>query len=64
MQNLKLNTEKIKAELSRLGKNRTWLAKQMKLTPAMVTYLFNRKPITFADRLARIFDLDPKDLLQ
>ena len=63
MRELKLNTKKIKDEMDRRGKNHNWLATQMKTTPAMVTYLFKHKPITFASRLAKIFDLDPKDLL-
>jgi len=64
MEKLQLNTDKVMAELNRLGKNKKWLAGRMKATPAMVTYLFKYKPITFADRLARILQMDARDLIK
>lgn len=64
MRKLELNTQKIKAEMDRLGVKRGWLADQLGMTPAMTNYIFNKKPITFADRLAKIFKLDPKDLIK
>lgn len=63
MNKLQLNTVKIKKEMDRLDVNNTWLADKMQATPAMVTYLFKYRPITFADRLAEIFDIDAKDLI-
>jgi hypothetical protein len=64
MKKLELNTDKIKSEMARLGVKKNWLAKKLKNTPAMVTYIFKYKPITFADRLAEIFNFDPKDLIK
>jgi len=64
MKKLELNTDKIKIEMKRLGVKNVWLAKKMDATPAMVTYIFKRKPITFASRLAEIFNLDAKDLIK
>jgi len=64
MRKLVLNTAKIQNELDRLGKNKTWLAKKMGNTSAMVTYAFKYKPISFAVKFGRIFDLDPKDLIK
>jgi hypothetical protein len=61
---LELNTDKIKSEMARLGVKKNWLAKKLENTPAMVTYIFKYKPITFADRLAEIFNFDPKDLIK
>jgi len=63
MQKLQLNTEKITAELRRIGKNKAWLARQMNTTPAMATYVFREKPITFADKIAAILNIDSKDLI-
>jgi len=64
MKKLELNTDKIKAEMARLGVKKNWLAKKMKNTPAMVTYLFKHRPISFASRMAVIFNLDAKDLIK
>lgn len=64
MRKLQLNTDKIQNELDRLGKNRAWLAKQMNNTQAMVNYLFEKKPLSLAVKLADIFGLEPKDLVK
>jgi len=64
MRKLVLNTEKIQSELDRLGKGKKWLANKMGNTQAMVTYVFKKKPISFAVKFGKIFDLDPKDLIK
>ena len=64
MKTLELNTDKIKSEMDRLGVRKGWLAKKLKMTPAMTNYIFNKKPVGFAVRLADIFQLDPKDLIK
>lgn len=61
---MKLNTDKIINELKRLGKNRSWLAKQMRVYPSMISYIFDKKPITQAEKIAKILDIDPKDLIK
>jgi len=61
---VQLNTDKIKSEMDRMGVKKLWLAAKLKNTPAMVTYIFKHKPITFANKLARILNLDPKDLIR
>jgi len=60
---LKLNTDKLKKEMKRLKVNRTWLAKQLKVSPGMITYVFDNKPFSYAVKLAPIFDMEPKDLI-
>jgi len=64
MGKLQLNTDKIKMEMERLGMKKINLARKLGLTPAMVTYIFRSKPITFADRLSKIFGFDAKDLIK
>jgi hypothetical protein len=64
MDKLQLNTDKIQKELDRIGKNRAWLATQMGNTQAMVNYLFDKKPLSLAPKLARIFNMDAKDLIK
>lgn len=61
---MKLNTKKIENELKRIGKNKIWLAEQMKVYPSMITYIFHNKPITQAERIAKVLNLDPKDLIR
>ena len=64
MKTLELNTDKIKAEMDRLGVRKGWLAKKLKMTPAMTNYIFNKKPVSYAVRLGKIFGIDAKDLIK
>jgi len=64
MNELQLNTKKIKNELKRIGKNKRWLAEQIGVSKPMVSYIFKNKPISFAVKIAEIFDIDPKDLIR
>ena len=61
---MELNTNKIMKELERLGKNRSWLADQMGVYPSMITYIFKEKPITQAEKIGKILDIEPKDLIR
>lgn len=60
---MQLNTHKIINELKRLGKNRTWLANQLNTTRQNVSYILKSKKITHAEKIARVLDFDPKDLI-
>lgn len=60
---MQLNTKKILAELKRIDKNKDWLAKQLKKSNATVSYIFKSKKITHAERIGKILDIDPKDLI-
>ena len=64
MKTLELNTDKIKAEMERLGVRKGWLAKNLGMTPAMTNYIMDKKPVGFAIRIANLFNLDPKDLIK
>jgi len=59
MKCLELNTDRLEFELKQIGKNKGWLAGEMGSTPAMVSYLFSKKPISFAEKLGEIFQVDP-----
>ncbi len=61
---MKLNTNKIEKELKRLGKSKGWLAKKMNVAPPMVSYIMREKPITQAEKIGKILDIDPKDLIK
>ena len=63
MKKLKLNTDKIEQEMKRIGVTRTWLAKQLSVTPAMVTYIFHYRPVSYAVKIAPLFGMEPKDLV-
>jgi hypothetical protein len=58
-----LNTPKIILELKRLGKNKAWLAKQAGASPQQVNYWFRTRTIRPAARIARVFLIDPRDLI-
>lgn len=64
MQIMKLNTDKILNELQRLGKTKTWLANKIKASPQNLSYILREKPITQAERIAKVFNIDPKDLIK
>ena len=64
MEKLKLNIEKISNEMTRLNKNKAWLANELGVTPAMVTWIFNKKPLSYAHKIAIVFDMEPKDLIK
>lgn len=61
---MELNTEKILEELKRLGKNRSWLADQMGVYPSWITHIFKDKPITQAERIGKILNIEPRDLIK
>ena len=66
---LQLNIRKIESEMRRLNEilpgkvNKSWLARQMGVTPAVITYLFKNRPISYANQMGEIFDCDPKDMI-
>jgi hypothetical protein len=62
---MKLNVEKIKAELLRIEKTQTWLADQMGCTRQAVTWLFTKNVRSFepVERIAKVLNMDPKDLI-
>jgi transcriptional regulator with XRE-family HTH domain len=60
---LRLNVEKIRMEMSRLGLTEAELARQWGVTRQAVWDYLNRRPITLADKFADILKLDPKDLI-
>lgn len=61
---MQLNTQKIINELKRLGKNRTWLAEQLKTTRQNVSYILKSKKITHIERIAKVLDFNPRDLIK
>ena len=64
MKTLELNTDKLKQEMERLGVRKGWLAKKLRMSPAMTNYIFNKKPVSFAIRLGKIFGINYKDLIK
>lgn len=59
MKQIELNIDKLEFELKQIKKNKGWLAKKMGVTPAMVSYLYKKKPLSFANKLGKIFGIDP-----
>jgi len=61
---MKLYTEKIDAELKRLGKPRLWLARQMKRSPQIVYYWLHKRSVKGAEPIAKVLFVEPKDLIK
>ncbi len=63
MKKLILNTSKIKAELERLGKTQSWLAKKLKTSRSNVWYMLNMGGVSAAGKIGAVLNIDPKDLI-
>jgi len=60
---MKLNIKKINNELRKLGRNKSWLAKQIPTSRQRVDYWFKSRTIKAAEPISVVLDLNPKDLL-
>ena len=62
---MKLNQLKLKFEMERLGMNQTRLAAELGLTRQRVSAIFRHGAGTFkvVERIAKVFNVEPKDLL-
>jgi len=61
---LKLNINKVERERKRLKMTKTALAKRMGITKQVLNYIMNNRTLTHAHKIARIFDINPKDLIK
>ena len=61
---MELNTEKIDAELERIGKKRYWLAGQIGIDHQLVYYWLDSKSLKGAEPIAKVFKISPKDLIK
>ena len=60
---LQLNIKKVE-QLRILHKlKKDDLAKKMRITPAMITYMYKYKPVKMAALVAPIFDMDSRDFI-
>ena len=62
---MKLNLRKIWQEMDRLGLNKTELAQRMGISRQLLNYYLHRnlREIPAVERLAKQFNIPPKDLL-
>ena len=63
LQNMKLNTTKIKNELERIGHTQSWLADKMNISRQLLSYMVRSKKITHAERIGKALGIEPKDLI-
>jgi len=61
---MELDVDIIITEMKRIKVNKTWLANKLNVTPAMVSYVFKNKPISFAVKMSEIFNINPKYFLK
>jgi len=60
---MKLNTQKIDAELKRLNKSWYWISKELKMSWQRIRYWKQTKSVRGAEPIAGLFNIDPKDLI-
>ena len=60
---MKLNIDKIKKELKRLDKTPYWLAKEIGTSKQLVSYWLRTKSLSGADPIAKVLDMEAKDLI-
>ena len=63
MKKLKLNSEKVKAELKRIHKTQIWLAGQMKCSRQNVWEMLENGSARSAERIGHALNIEPKDLI-
>jgi hypothetical protein len=61
---MELNIEKINNELNRIGKTKYWLAKKIGTSTQLVLYWFSSKSLRGAEPIAKVFGIEPKDLIK
>ena len=61
---MKLNTEKIRKELERIGETQVWLAKQLGVTRQRVNQILSSGSLKNAERIGMVFNIEPKDLIK
>jgi hypothetical protein len=61
---MELNIKKIDLELKRIDKTWFWLSKELKMSWQRVRYWRDEKSLRGAEPIAKIFGIDPKDLIK
>jgi plasmid maintenance system antidote protein VapI len=61
---MKLNTEKIRKELERIGETQVWLAEQLGVTRQRVNQILSAASLKNAERIGKVFGIEPKDLIR
>jgi len=61
---LQLNVEKINSELERMRYDRKWLSKKLGVSSVMMSYIFKRKPLSYAERIAEVLNISARDLIK
>ena len=61
---MELNIKKIDAELNRIGKTWWWIAKALKTDWQKVRYWKRTKCLRGAEPIAKVFNIEPKDLIK
>ena len=60
---MELNVEKIESELNRIGKSKYWLSKEINTSTQLVLYWIKAKSVKGAEPIAKVFNIDAKDLI-
>ena len=64
MPTMKISKLKIRVELAKIGKNQTWLAKQLGYTRSYISYLIGKNDQRYLDEMAKAIGVDHKDLTE
>ena len=60
---IKLNIDKIEFERKRLGLKKAELARKMGISRQLLNDTMKKKQLFHVDKFARVFKIDPKDLI-
>jgi len=60
---MQLNIKKIDSELKRLGKSWFWISKELGMSWQRVKYWKQTKCLRGAEPIAKLFNIEPKDLI-
>jgi hypothetical protein len=61
--NLQLNIKLVESEMERAGFTKDDLRKRWKLSRTIVYYIWNEKPVSYANRFGRLFNRPAKDFV-
>ena len=61
---LELDIEQIDKWLKMTERSRSWLGRQLAMSPASMYYIWNVKPISQAEKIALIMGIEPKALIK
>lgn len=64
MEKLHLDIDKVQDQMKKFEVDRKWIAEQLGITRQAVGLYFIHRPVKAAEKLAPLFNMKPKDLIE